>query len=401
MVGRAVRWCNGKPLFLRRDPTLAVESTTPVLESPPHAAARAPGQRGPATLALEFRGEAREYFRIWAVNLCLTLLTLGIFSAWAKVRKKRYFYSHTLLDGTPFQYLGQPVPILKGRVVAAILFLVYYATSHLFTTLLPYVLAAGLVVAPWVVVRSAAFNARYSAYRNMTFGFEGTYVDALKTVYVWGLIPALVVGAIFDWWGNYYLAAGLFAVFGLAFPWWLRRLKAFIVGCSSYGGERGELAATGGQFFNVYFVAGLIMMAAGILTGVVGAAVFASASKTTELGVILVSLPVYAGYVLAFAYVQANVGNLVWNHTRLGPLRFQSTLRGTELAKLYLTNALAIVASLGLATPWAVIRTLKYRADNLRVNVEGNLADFHGGESSAVQASGAEVAEFFDLDLSL
>ena len=51
-------------------------------------------------LSLEFRGDAREYFRIWAVNLCLTLLTFGIFSAWAKVRKKRYFYSNTVLDGT-------------------------------------------------------------------------------------------------------------------------------------------------------------------------------------------------------------------------------------------------------------------------------------------------------------
>ena len=64
---------------------------------------------------LQFTGSALEYFRIWIVNVCLTLVTLGIFSAWAKVRKKRYFYSHTLLDGTPFQYLGMPIPILKGR----------------------------------------------------------------------------------------------------------------------------------------------------------------------------------------------------------------------------------------------------------------------------------------------
>ncbi len=371
---------------------MTVESPAP---PPERAAADAP-----AALTLEFRGDAREYFRIWAVNLCLTLATLGIFSAWAKVRKKRYFYSHTVLDGTPFQYLGQPVPILKGRIVAACLFLVYYAASHLFTSLLPYVLAAGLVVAPWVVVRSAAFNARYSAYRNMTFGFEASYVEALKTVYVWGLIPALVVCAMFDWWGNVYLAAGLFGVFGLAFPWWLRRLKAFIVGRSCYGGAHGELTATGGQFFNVYFVAGLIMLAAGIATGVLAAAVFAAA-KMSELSVILASLPVYAGYVLAFAYIQANIGNLVWNHTRLGPLRFQSTLRGTELAKLYLTNAVAIIATLGFATPWAVIRTLKYRADNMRVLAAGSLAEFRGGAASALQASGAEVAEFFDLDLSL
>jgi uncharacterized membrane protein YjgN (DUF898 family) len=34
-------------------------------------------------LSFEFKGSAREYFRIWIVNLCPTLFTLGIFSAWA------------------------------------------------------------------------------------------------------------------------------------------------------------------------------------------------------------------------------------------------------------------------------------------------------------------------------
>src|SRR6266849_2239601 len=90
-------------------------------------AVRSPENSGqPRALISEFRGCARDYFRIWAVNLCLTLLTAGIFSAWAKVRKKRYFYSNVTLDGTPFQYLGRPVPILKGRVIAVILFSVYY-----------------------------------------------------------------------------------------------------------------------------------------------------------------------------------------------------------------------------------------------------------------------------------
>ena len=35
-----------------------------------------------------FHGNGAEYFRIWIVNFLLTLLTLGVYSAWAKVRKK-------------------------------------------------------------------------------------------------------------------------------------------------------------------------------------------------------------------------------------------------------------------------------------------------------------------------
>jgi len=354
----------------------------------------------PPELSLEFRGSAREYFRIWIVNLCLTLLTLGIFSAWAKVRKKRYSYSHTTLGGTPFQYLAQPIPILKGRLIAAVGFLVYYASSHFITSLLPFVLAAGLVVAPWVIVRSAAFNARYSAFRNMTFHFDGGYLGALKVLYAWGIIPAIVIGIMFDLMGKPIVLGIASAVFGLSYPWWIRRLKRFIVEHTSYGGKKGRFFATGGQFFKIYFIAGLIVFAVMIPSGALAAILFSSAKKSW-LAPYLIVAPMYAGYVLAFAYVQARSGNLVWNHTHLGLLRFQSTLRCRDLLKLYVTNALGIVASLGLLIPWAVMRTLKYRAEHMRVLQKGELSEFQGSDLSSVAAVGAETIDFFDLDLSL
>jgi uncharacterized membrane protein YjgN (DUF898 family) len=352
-------------------------------------------------LTLRFNGSSSEYFRIWIVNLCLTLLTLGIFSAWAKVRKKRYFYSHTTLDGTPFQYLGQPIPILKGRVIAAVLFMVYYASSHFLTSLLPYVFAAGAVLAPWVIVRSAAFNARYSAFRNMTFHFDGRYPDALKALYLWGIVPALALGAVFNWWGKYAVAGGAVLAFGLAFPWWIKRLKDFLISHTSYGSRSGVFSATGGQFFSVYFRSGLIMAGVLFLVGLFSTLTIATTVKKLQNMVWLILVPTYAGYVLAYAYVQAHSSNLVWNHTRLGPLRFQSFLGGWGMAKLYVTNALVIIASLGLLIPWAVMRTLKYRADHMRVLQEGELAEFQGSDLSAVEAIGAETVDFFDVDISL
>ncbi|HEU5283840.1 MAG TPA: YjgN family protein [Burkholderiales bacterium] len=351
----------------------------------------------PPELKLEFRGSGREYFRVWIVNLCLTLITAGIFSAWAKVRKKRYLYSHTVLDGTPFQYLGQPFPILKGRVVAAVLFIVYYAVGYLSPAIMPFVLMGAVVLAPWVVVRSASFNARYSAFRNMTFRLESDYVGALRTIYWLGLIPALVVGSIFEWWGNWMLAAAVFGVFGLLFPWWMQRLKRFVVGNTVFGGERAELTATGAQFFRVYLVAGLIVTASGVVAG----ALVAALAKISRYGWVLAPAAFYFGYVVAFAYARANTGNLVWNNTQLGPLRFASTLRTGGLLKLYIANAIGIVLSAGLLIPWAVVRTFKYRTDNLRVLLEGRLDEFRAVEGDAVAAAGAEVGEFFDLDLSL
>ena len=126
-------------------------------------------------MRFQFTGTAKEYFKIWIVNLCLTLVTVGVFSAWAKVRKKRFIYSHLNIDGSQLQYLAKPVPILKGRIMAAIIFLAYYSSRNFFYDLFPYVLVVAMFLAPWVFVQSIRFNCRYCAYRNLTFQFEGKY----------------------------------------------------------------------------------------------------------------------------------------------------------------------------------------------------------------------------------
>ena len=59
-----------------------------------------------------FTGTGGEYFRIWIVNLILSILTLGIYSAWAKVRTNRYFYGNTQVGNTGFEYHAKPLAIL-------------------------------------------------------------------------------------------------------------------------------------------------------------------------------------------------------------------------------------------------------------------------------------------------
>jgi len=72
-----------------------------------------------------FHGTTREYFRIWIVNTLLTLLTLGVFFAWAKVRKRRYLRGCCELMGHRFDYRADPRRILLGNVIAVTLFFAY------------------------------------------------------------------------------------------------------------------------------------------------------------------------------------------------------------------------------------------------------------------------------------
>ena len=84
--------------------------------------------QGSRTLQFQFHGKAGEYFKIWIVNIALSILTLGIYSAWAKVRTRRYFYGNTSLDGSRFDYLADPLAILKGRMIVFAVILVYVVT---------------------------------------------------------------------------------------------------------------------------------------------------------------------------------------------------------------------------------------------------------------------------------
>ena len=89
-------------------PTLAAEATLEPggASAPPLDAVHTSGR---SQLRLAFTGRAGDYFRIWIVNLLLTLVTMGLWSPWAKVRKRRYFYGHSWLANANFEYHGNPV----------------------------------------------------------------------------------------------------------------------------------------------------------------------------------------------------------------------------------------------------------------------------------------------------
>ena len=98
-----------------------------------------------------FHGSGGEYFGIWIVNLVLTILTLGIYSAWAKVRRLKYFYGQTELAGARFDYHGSPRAILVGRLIGLLLFAAYTVATELVSWWTPVVLVLLAVVLPWLL----------------------------------------------------------------------------------------------------------------------------------------------------------------------------------------------------------------------------------------------------------
>ena len=74
---------------------------------------------------LEFTGSGGEYFRVWIVNVLLSIVTLGIYTPWARRRTAQYFYSHTLVAGSPLEFTAQQRKMVMGFVLLMLLTIAY------------------------------------------------------------------------------------------------------------------------------------------------------------------------------------------------------------------------------------------------------------------------------------
>jgi uncharacterized membrane protein YjgN (DUF898 family) len=353
---------------------------------------------------VEFTGNAWEYFRIWIVNLFLSVITLGIYSPWAKVRKKRYFCGNTWIAGANFDYHGNPVAILKGRIVAVLALVAYNASGHYLPKFGTGVLLALLVAAPWLIVRSLQFNAENTSYRNLRFHFHGRYREGLKAIAPLLLSPLLVLllptyhlGKVPSG-SDFMILLAPSIPFLIFYPYVVASVKRFQVGNSTYGSAPFEFSGRTGAFYLAYFLGSLIFIAGSFVAG------FAAISLLvipTAGWVAVLAAYLSAGSIF-FGYTRSRIGNITFNATHLGgKANFVSKLSALKLAWIYFVNLLAMAVSFGLLVPWAVMRTAKYRASCLRLECTEDLEGFLADVSRPVAATGDQLGEFFDVDLSL
>lgn len=351
---------------------------------------------------LIFTGQGSEYFRIWIVNLFLSVITLGFYSPWAKVRRLQYFYRNTRLAGSSFEYHGNPVAILKGRIVGMILFGGYYVAGY-FSPLLG--LAAFGVVAvimPWLLSRSFRFRLFNSSYRGLRFSFHGSTASA------YGVFLGLPILTLFS--------------FFLLLPFTHQRIRRYQHANAAYGQTKFWFNAPVGEFYVIYLlmialwiglavlaavafmlaitVAGFLAAASGGLSGAGSAPDEPVAMVLTIIGFLFI-MSIYGSAILAVrALMNARIQNLVWNSTQLGPHRFLSKIKAMRLFGIMLGNVVMTIVTLGLYAPFAQVRLATYVAESFTFMPGGSLDTFVASDQQQnVSAIGEEAAEFFDLDI--
>jgi uncharacterized membrane protein YjgN (DUF898 family) len=372
----------------------------PPLPSSPPLQARA--------LSLTFSGTGAEYFRIWIVNLLLTIVTLGIYSAWAKVRRLQYFDRNTALDGAAFDFHGEPVAILKGRIVAVVLVAAYQTAFGFSLVAGLAVFGVLLLVLPYLLRGALRFRLRNTSWRGLPFAFTGTTGGAYATFVPPMLLfmaPALLAAMVArngpqppsPWFA-------LFFLLYLAWPTLHAAVKRYQHAHVRFGGADSTYTLKLVRFWPPYLMAFAIMFGIGVaLAVIVGVSV--KLVPKGGVGMLITFVPLtlgYLGFLAIFPFLQGRLGNLVWSHTSFPGVTIASDMTFGGLLKLHAVNGLLTVLTLGLFRPFAAVRAHRYVLAHLHVSASIDIdALLDAGEHDRVNAVGDGAADFAGFDVSL
>jgi uncharacterized membrane protein YjgN (DUF898 family) len=342
---------------------------------------------------VRFTGNGAEYFGIWIVNLLLSIVTVGIYSAWAKVRRLQYFYRHTELAGSSFDFHGSPIKILIGRVIALMVLFAYEWTARLRSPWILAVLLALAIIMPWLLRNSFRFRLYNTSWRGTRFHFRGSVPGSYRVFLLNGFLSLI----------TFYIMA----------PFMHQRLKAYQHDNSWFGRTRASFHASAGQFYMVYLyllgaiVAFVILLG---LSGIFGA--FVHMSQVQRQGVrvnpseVLRNLAVLYGALILMGLsigpvFHALITNLIWSNTRVGEHRIECKMPPLRLIWISLSNFVLVVITVGLFIPWAAVRLAKFQLESVQILPASDLQEFEAGDPENVGAIGEETATVFDFDISL
>jgi len=360
-------------------------------------------------IPFSFKGNDKEFFRIWIVNIALTILTLGVYSAWAKVRTNRYFYANTYLNGSNFEYHAEPKRILVGRLIVVgiyALFTLFYQYLAMFKVASAIAIIA-LLAMPWLIHQAVSFRLRNTSYRNIPFRYEGEISSFYYFFIVNALLPLAIIlitlKSTSAW--DIFLPILFIIAFFLFSAYIYIQFKKLVINNSYYGNGKFNFFGEDEDLYGIYLkITGWMLI---IGTFMIILLFITEISISTQFGSIsdsILELISYA-YILPIIFFQKGISdgyhsNFISNNTLLNNIPLKSDINPLKLGWINGTNILVIIFSLGLLYPWAKIRYTKYKLEHTYFKC----SDYDQFESQGYIKSstiGEETVDFFDIDIGL
>jgi uncharacterized membrane protein YjgN (DUF898 family) len=308
----------------------------------------------PEVYRFRFHGQGGELFVLLLKNILLTMVTFGIYSAWAKTERRRYTWSHTEVHGNRLVYTGTGNELFNAYVKVSLVYIGLFLISVVIGLLAgkkAQVTVQGLMgfgffgLVPFAIYWSRAYLLSRTQWRGIRFGLVKGAAHYARTFFLGYLATIFTLG-----------------IYG---PFVATELRRQLTNNSRFGSEPFHYDGVGREVFWI--------SARGML-------------------LTLCTLGVY------YFWWQAELGRYHFAHTRLGGARGRSTLTGGDLFKIFLLNLVVVSLTLGLAFPWVAVWTSRRVTE--RIAFEGHIDFAAIAQSSAAGAAGGDaMADALDVGL--
>jgi len=304
---------------------------------------------------LKFHGKGSTYFGIVALNVVLTVITLGLYYPWAKAAYRKYVWNETEFKDSRFIFNGTGKEMFKGFLIAYVIFIGFYASiaSISFFTygwifiLLFYLLL--LILIPFAVYGAWKYRVSRTSWRGIFFQFDGNQREFIK-LFVGQLLLVIVT-------------------FGIYGAWFRVKIQKYLLSHTRIGNLRLNFHGEGIDLFVINLVGFFL-------------------SYIT----LFLYLPIFIKKRFDFSVDHTSLSD--GNNTRA----FRSELSNGTAWKVLMSNFLLLVITVGLAFPWTFVRSMRMFCEHALVPDNFDFDNLAQADKSYKDATGDEMSDILDID---
>jgi len=292
--------------------------------------------------SLKFEGKGFEFFKIYFVNVILTILSLTFLYPWAKVRKINYLCRKTFLAEKPFIFTGGTKEFFKGYIktfLASLILIVIYigGSAHLASfqgsiisvviTMVSYVILLGLLYffAPLVLHGSLNYRLNHTLWGEVRSSYTGELSKLVSVCFIGSILTTLTAG-----------------IYG---AWYLVKLLKYLLQHIRFGSLSFDFNGESKDLF-LLFLKGFFLS--------------------------LITFGIYGIWFTKQLY-EYSVKNIV---VKKGDHEFKlsSNANSLEVFELIIGNFLLIFLTLGIGTSWAYMRYYRFIINHCIIPEEFNIS---------------------------
>ncbi|CAL2055665.1 YjgN family protein [Tenacibaculum sp. 190524A05c] len=305
-------------------------------------------------------GKGSEFALIFFKNIFLTIITLGIYYPWAKVELLQYHYKSTEIEKNSFVFHGTGKEVFTGFLkVYAVIFLFYaflfygtFTDNPKFTgiTVAVFYLLLILLI-PFAIHGAVKYRSSKSSWKGIHFSYLGDKMELFWKCIIGTLLTILTLG-----------------IYG---AWFSVDLRKYIFSHLRFGNLSFDFEGKGDTLFwiNLKFFF-LFYLTLGIYT---------------------------IWYIKELYSYYAENTKITQNGRNIG---FNFTAKAGDIFELLVVNFLLAVLTLGLATPWIIVRTQTFIFRFIEIEEGLNTDSIQKiNYDNYSDASGDSFLDFLELDL--